>query len=1238
MAEERPLSGSFSRAQNASLGANFGLNLRRLSVSFFGEAPALREIFIGGYMPPPPPGAAAGDEPLPPAPPPSFAPNIFVSAKYRPLTFPFVCLAAQFERVANIYFLLISVLMLVGTYFPAFFVSPLTPFSTLGPLCLVLLLTMAKEWVEDSARHRADAEMNARPTRIVRLGSGAGAGASARHEVEVRPWRDVQVGDVVEIHDREMLPADVVVLATAEADGTCRVETSNIDGETNLKLRRVELGLRHILRDDERLSSVRASGRLGSRLGVSGVPGPTNGQLRRMAAMRGRLACDAPNPSIYTFAGTLHLEGCGVSQRAVLGSGPAEGGGEAAAAARAQPSTAVGISANGVALHGSMLRSTAWMLGLVIYTGRETKLAQKGGQRANKMSRLERITNRCIYFIFGAQCLMCFVSAVCVMVWDAANDGAVPYLTGPSTTSVSGNISEILPAPVAYWLQFFVLYCNFIPISLYVTIEMCNLAHASVINNDVAMFDALTNTPACARSTNKATDLGEVGVVLSDKTGTLTCNIMTLTKCSIGGCCFRVRSEEQGGLLLEGENNRTTSSAGKETKVAVASAVTTEVVDVDGATPPRPAARKQRGRSPARSVDGKELAPELRQDVLLRLLHGDAAALASEGSDSSMMAGLSAAECGAMAPQCRLFFECMSLCHTVVAEAEAVPTGGPKFIYEAESPDEAALVDAASALGVEFAGRLGECDCVEWVASPGKAPVKRVYEVLAVNAFTSDRKRMSVLLRETSLGPHSDGSGPPLGDAPYVLLCKGADSHVLPHALPLPAAEQASLEADLTAFSRDGLRTLVLARRELSEVAARQWLDGFFAAQCATEGREERLNAAAVAIERDLTVLGATAVEDQLQEDVPETIRDLRAAGIRLWMLTGDKEETAVNIGYSTALLTGAAGGQRQQIIKLSAADGRAGIEQQLDEALRVMGTAHPLPRSNSPDSINGDAGTVCWSTDQRAPLLSDPPDAVLSVGFSQALSSEPRAMVVDGDALELILNERPKRSPSASAEGQCFSAALQESCVRKAADEITPLARKWVKVAERCSTVIACRVVPQQKAAVVHVVRSCMEGAPMTLAIGDGANDVGMIEMAAVGVGISGREGLQAANASDYSIAQFRFLKRLLLVHGHWSYTRMCKVVLYSFYKVLFAAALQVLLHCEASSTDHSCRLHIPLLCVPASRTSCLRSACSTSRFTRPSVARPFLIPLCTLASTSSSACPLSVSACSTATTPSRD
>lgn len=98
------------------------------------------------------------------------------------------------------------------------------------------------------------------------------------------------------------------------------------------------------------------------------------------------------------------------------------------------------------------------------------------------------------------------------------------------------------------------------------------------------------------------------------------------------------------------------------------------------------------------------------------------------------------------------------------------------------------------------------------------------------------------------------------------------------------------------------------------------------------------------------------------------------------------------------------------------------------------------------------------------------------------------------------------------------------------------------------CKVVICCRVSPMQKAEVVDLVTTNTKS--VTLAIGDGANDVAMIQKANVGVGISGAEGLQAACASDYSIAQFRFLKRLLLVHGAWNYSRICKLILYSFYK----------------------------------------------------------------------------------------
>jgi magnesium-transporting ATPase (P-type) len=107
--------------------------------------------------------------------------------------------------------------------------------------------------------------------------------------------------------------------------------------------------------------------------------------------------------------------------------------------------------------------------------------------------------------------------------------------------------------------------------------------------------------------------------------------------------------------------------------------------------------------------------------------------------------------------------------------------------------------------------------------------------------------------------------------------------------------------------------------------------------------------------------------------------------------------------------------------------------------------------------------------------------------------------------------------------------------------------------------SVIACRVSPKQKALLVRTVRTYVEPEPMTLAIGDGANDVGMIQEAHVGVGISGLEGCQAVNASDFAIAQFRFLEDLLLIHGRYNFNRMARVVLYSFYKNAVLATLLV-------------------------------------------------------------------------------
>lgn len=229
-------------------------------------------------------------------------------------------------------------------------------------------------------------------------------------------------------------------------------------------------------------------------------------------------------------------------------------------------------------------------------------------------------------------------------------------------------------------------------------------------------------------------------------------------------------------------------------------------------------------------------------------------------------------------------------------------------------------------------------------------------------------------------------------------------------------------------------------------------------------------------IEKDLTLLGATAIEDKLQVGVPETIARLSDANIKIWVLTGDKLETAINIAYSCNLLT--------------------------DKFKDVF-----IINSNNEADVSEDIKYVKSQMDEN---------------IRQGTDGNGYGLVVTGQALEYCLE--PNNKP------------------------------RFLHIADLCKSVVACRVTPIQKSDVVNLIKFKNkfngEAAPVTLAIGDGANDVSMIKAAHIGVGISGEEGSQAQMASDFSFAQFRFLQRLLLVHGRWSYFRFGKFLNYFFYK----------------------------------------------------------------------------------------
>ncbi|KAF9360352.1 hypothetical protein BGX26_009704 [Mortierella sp. AD094] len=392
------------------------------------------------------------------------------------------------------------------------------------------------------------------------------------------------------------------------------------------------------------------------------------------------------------------------------------------------------------------------------------------------------------------------------------------------------------------------------------------------------------------------------------------------------------------------------------------------------------------------------------------------------------------------------FLTLLAVCHTVIPERQE---GDPsEIVYQASSPDEGALVSGAALLGYQFTTRRPRSVNIQ----VGMHDLE--YEILNVCEFNSTRKRMSTIVR----GP----------DRRIKLYCKGADTVILERLGTENEFVGATMQ-HLEDYATEGLRTLCLAMREVPEKEYRQWSQIYDRAATTIQNRSEELDKAAELIEKNLFLLGATAIEDKLQDGVPETIHTLQQAGIKVWVLTGDRQETAINIGYSCKLI-------------------------QEDMSLIICNEA------------------THWETKE---FLENKVKAIKST-YQRGEDIEPLALIIDGKSLEFALE--------------------------KDVEEV------FLELAVLCKAVVCCRVSPLQKALVVKLVKRNLNA--ILLAIGDGANDVSMIQAAHVGVGISGLEGLQAARSADFAISQFRYLKKLLLVHGAWSYHRLSKLILYSFYK----------------------------------------------------------------------------------------
>lgn len=928
----------------------------------------------------------------------------------------------------------------------------------------------------------------------------------------------------------------MVLLFSTDPDGICHIETSGLDGESNLKQRQVVRGYaeQDSEVDPEKFSS--------------------------------RIECESPNNDLGRFRGFL----------------------EHANKER------VGLGKENLLLRGCTIRNTEAVVGIVVYAGHETKAMLNNSGPRYKRSKLERRANTDVLWCVLLLLIMCLTGALGHGIWLSRYEN-IPLFHIPEPDGHV--ISPVLAGFYMFWTMIILLQV-LIPISLYVSIEVVKLGQIYFIQSDVDFYNEKMDSTIQCRALNITEDLGQIQYLFSDKTGTLTENKMVFRRCSVAGFDYcheenAKRLESYQEAVSEDEDLADTPS-GSLANMAKPRAPNCRMAHN------RPLGSKSSNHlagscSALGSGEGAGETPHSRQAAFSSPIETDVVPdtrLLDKFSQITPQLFGPVDETLPDPPQESLyiidFFIALAICNTVVvsapnqprqkirlsslsgmpiksleeiknlfqrlsvrrssspslasgkepspgapsafvsrlslfsrvkpaspAEGEVSQTAGSpqgpgssacpperekqngdagiangkvdalpeqpltsSLCYEAESPDEAALVYAARAYQCTLQSRTPEQVMVDFAAL---GPL--TFQLLHILPFDSVRKRMSVVVRH------------PLSHQ-VVVYTKGADS-VIMELLSVASPDGASLakqqmiirektQKHLDDYAKRGLRTLCIAKKVMSDTEYEEWLRNHFLAETSIDNREELLLESAMRLENKLTLLGATGIEDRLQEGVPESIDALHKAGIKIWMLTGDKQETAVNIAYACKLL-------------------------EPDDKLFILNT-------QSKDACEVLMGTILKELQKKNPV--SPEQASLSEDLHQ-----PSAPRDSGLRAGLIIT------------GKTLEFALQES-----------LQRQFLELTACCQAVVCCRATPLQKSEVVKLVRNHLR--VMTLAVGDGANDVSMIQVADIGIGISGQEGMQAVMASDFAISQFKHLSKLLLVHGHWCYTRLSNMILYFFYK----------------------------------------------------------------------------------------
>ena len=673
-------------------------------------------------------------------------------------------------------------------------------------------------------------------------------------------------------------------------------------------------------------------------------------------------------------------------------------------------------------LRGAKLKNTEWVIGIVVYSGHNCKIMKNTKEPITKYSSVEKLMNKSLIFIFIFQGLLCLSSAFLKGFYYKKNK---LYLADDEP-NISFGYNEYGYAIECFfnYFTYLLLLNTMIPISLIITMEVVKLFQGMFMSYDMHCYSKLRKKFLATNSVSLNEECGLVNYIFSDKTGTLTCNKMEFKYCVIGETCYQYI-------------NKKDSDNEKEKKF-----------------------RQEENIIPFNKYEMYDIFTKkdnFNQKIFSSLFSSDTNEKEIMPLDSKELL--------------EQFWYALALCHTCSIQTNEKGEEG----YACVSPDSIELVKAARNQGWKF-------------TESGTNSIRRInvgyyeyktvdFEKLQLIEFSSDRKRETIIVREKNYKDSKNNV--------IKLYCKGADSIIeerLSNRTPKNILKQCKYYVNK--FSDLGYRTLFIAMRIISQEEYDIFSSALKEAQMSLQNKEEEVSKVYETIEKDLFLLGATIVEDKLQDLVPETIRDLRLANIKIWMLTGDKMNTAYNIGLSCNLIS-----KKMKTFSV------CGIEKKKNTNL---------------EDINKDERTqIIFNFAKEFEGFKNQFDSMQKPSFG---------ILVDEKAL-LTINE----------------------------DLDTQ--RIFLGIAKDAEAVICCRVSPLQKSQVVKMMKKFDENS-ITLAIGDGGNDVPMIMEAHIGIGIYGEEGLRAVQSSDYAMGEFKILRELLFSHGRMNYVRNSECIQYFFFK----------------------------------------------------------------------------------------